>query len=133
MPAPAAAWQVERAMLSALVPALQRQTLPAALRATLIRHFGALALDPSALDLLLQTSADASSFATGVRTANLDALADHDTAPRLRARDSLVEHGAAVPDFDPLAPREARQQALRRFAAATAADEPGSTTSEARR
>lgn len=133
VPGPATTWQVERAMLSALVPALQRQTLPVALRATLIRHFGALALDPSALDLLLQTTPDASSFAAGVRAANLDALADHDTAPRLRAHDWLVEHGAAVPDFDPLAPREARQQALRRLAAATAATEPGSTTPEGSR
>ena len=133
VPGPSAAWQVERAMLGALVPALQRQTLPAALRATLIRHFGALALDPSAFDLLLQTCTDAPSFAASVRVANFDALADHDTAPRVRAHDWLVENGSAVPDFDPLAPREARQQALRRLAAATVADESRSTTPEGSR
>lgn len=117
------AWRFERAVWLVLLPRIQRDDLPDALRNVLRQQLGALADDPSALELLVRSSDGPEEFARGVREENLAALADRDAGPRVRGHDWLADHGGAVPGYDPLGPRAGRQQALRAAAAAARAAE----------
>ncbi len=117
-PEGATPWRIERGVFLSLLPMLQRDGLPPALRASLLREVGAVTFDPSTLELLLQRNSTTATFDAGLREENLLALADRNAAPRLRAHEWLLTHGGSVPDFDPLGSREERQQALSRFAAA---------------
>ncbi|MBM4061972.1 MAG: hypothetical protein FJ265_12885 [Planctomycetes bacterium] len=117
--APDLPWRVAREVWTASGAAAQRGASPG-LHACLLRQLGALAHDPAAVELLLQTCADGVSFAAALRDGNLAALGDRRAAPRVRAHDWLAARGAAVPGFDPLLPQQARREALRRAAAARA-------------
>jgi hypothetical protein len=119
----AARWDFERAVWQSLLPRFQRDELLPPLRACALRHLGAVAYDPTTFGLLLQASRDEAAFAAALREENLLALGDHDTVPRLRAHDWLVERRAAVPGFDPLAPAAERQLVLRTFLAANSTPE----------
>jgi hypothetical protein len=120
----AAAWRFERAVWAGLLPAMQRDELPASLRACVLRQLGAVAFEPGTLAVLVDGSADAEAFARGLREENLLSLADRDLALRVRAHDWLGQHGGAVPGFEPLDDDDARRRALRawRDAEAAAAD-----------
>lgn len=107
------AWTFARAVWTALVPGLQRDQLPPGLRAAVIRQLGAVAAEPSVLQLHLQASRDASAFATTLRQENVLALDDRDPVLRVQAHDWLAARGQAVAGFDPLAPEPARTEALR--------------------
>ncbi|MBX3461661.1 MAG: hypothetical protein KF830_00685 [Planctomycetes bacterium] len=106
----------ERAVWSALLPAMQREELPLGLRSAVLRRLGILALEPATLQRLLATSHDAAAFAAGAQAENLEALGDRDPVHRLRAHEYLAEHGLAVPDYAPLDPPERRAAALRAHA-----------------
>jgi len=118
--APDFAWRFERALWRALVPALQRDELPPGLASALLRHLGALGSDPTTLETVLGGSGDADAFLGALRQENLLALEDRDPAVRVHAHDWLAANGAAVPDYEPMAPRAERRRALRKFAAAAA-------------
>ena len=107
-------WRVEQSVFLTLLPVLQRDALPPPLRSSLLRHLGAVAFDPSTLELLLRTNATTAAFDAALREENLLALADRDAAPRVRAHDWLQAHGGGVAGFDPLGSREDRQLALTR-------------------
>lgn len=113
-------WHFERTLWSALVPGLQRDELPLGLRAAVIRQLGAIAAEPSLLQLLLATSADGAAFADTLAEENLLALADRDPVGRVRACDWLGARGRTVPGYDPLAVPAARATALRAQADAEA-------------
>ncbi len=115
------AWQLERAVWSALVPRLERDELPPAMYAAVARHFGAAVADPTAVRLALTTSASGDEFAAAVVAANRDALGDRDAAHRVRAHDWLAARGHEVRGYAPLAPAAERRDALRRDHAAAAA------------
>lgn len=112
------AWAFERALWRALLPRLERDELSPALAAACWRHLGAAADDPGLLRLSLDAAADATAFAAALRDENLAALAARSAATRVRAHDWLTAQGAAVADYDPLAPLAARRHALHRHQAA---------------
>lgn len=114
-------WAFERALWSALVPGLQRDQLPPGLTAAVVRQLGAVAAEPSVLQLHLQTSTDATAFATTLRQENVYALAERDPVLRVRAHDWLVARGHAVAGYEPLAPEPDRSSALRAAARAEGA------------
>ncbi|MCA8966459.1 MAG: hypothetical protein H6838_16380 [Planctomycetes bacterium] len=111
------AWQFALAVLGTVVPQMQRDDVSLGLSACLLRHFGALSKDPSGLGQLLDNSGGYEAFWDGVMRENLQALADHRVAVRMRAHDWLIARDAAVEGFDPLGPSAARRDALRARAA----------------
>ncbi len=124
--APGAAWAFAQRVWSAFLPSLQRDQIPAGVRACLTRQFGSLALDASTLEQLLVGSADAEAFRNSVLAENVQDLASRDAVQRVRAHEWLVAQGAAVPGYDPLGPADARRRALRARA------NPAPTTTETR-
>lgn len=105
-------WAFERALWTALVPALQRDELPPGLRAAVIRRLGALTAEPTLLRVHLRQSADASAFAAALHAENVYALTDRDAIHRIRAHDWLALHGVQIDGYDPLADDAARDRAL---------------------
>ncbi|HEB52286.1 MAG TPA: hypothetical protein ENI87_03410 [bacterium] len=114
-------FRVERACWRTWLHRIERGELTPAMRAAATRQLGAVADDPATLALLLQTSADGTTFARHLRDENLLALDDRSAALRTTARDWLAACGVAVPDYDPLADRAARRRALRAFRQTTEA------------
>jgi len=106
-------WTFQRAMWNALVPGMQRDQLPPGLRAAVIRQLGAVAAEPSLLQLHLQASADAGAFVDALQEENVYALEDRDPVHRVQAHDWLTARGLAVADYDPLAPAAERTRVLR--------------------
>jgi hypothetical protein len=115
------AWAFQRAIWNGLVPGLQRDELPPGLRAAIIRRLGAVAAEPSVLQLHLASSQDAATFAAALQEENVYALQDRDPVHRVQAHDWLVAHGHAVAAYDPLAPAADRAAALRRHVRAEVA------------
>lgn len=106
-------WQFERAVFAATLPALQRDELPPAMFACLVRHFGALALDATTLQMRLETAADRATFDRALLEENDRALESRDPVWRVRAHDWLGGHAKVVPGFDPMADVASRRAALR--------------------
>lgn len=115
-----AAWQVERALFSSLLPRLERDDLPPATMASLRRQCGAVAEDAMALRLALGEAKDSASFTGALVDGNVRALAEHDPARRHTAADWLDRHGTPLHGFDPQAPEAKRREALRRLVRARA-------------
>jgi hypothetical protein len=118
------AWQLERGAWRALLPRIEREELTAALFAATTRHLGAVAGQGATLDLLLSTSADDDAFARALCDENIAALDDRNTALRVTAWDWLSAHGVDLPGYDPLAERDVRRRAVRRYWSSTPAQEP---------
>jgi hypothetical protein len=117
---PSYAWSFERAVWSALLPSVQRDDLTPALYACLLRELGAVATNPGGLRLCLERAQSAEEFEAGLREENRLALEDRDPVPRVRAHEWLTNRGEAVTGYDPLAGRDTRNAALRRYEAARA-------------
>lgn len=115
---PTYAWCFERAVWSSMLPALQRDELPPAMRGCLLRHFGCLGADAASLQLRLGQAADAAAFDAALRDENVYGLESRSAVVRVRAHEWLAARGLAVPGFDPMADTAARRQVLRRHAAA---------------
>jgi hypothetical protein len=107
------AWQFERAMWTALVPGLLRDELPPGLRAAATRRLGAVVFEPTALQDILESSADAAAFAAAVHEENYRALSDRNPLHRIRGHDWLTARHQVVVGYDPLATAAARAAALR--------------------
>jgi hypothetical protein len=117
------AWPFELAVWTALLSRLERDDLPAALQATMLRHLGAVAADAPALRQCLARAADGDHFALLLHEENKAALGDRQAAHRVRAQDWLQERGIVVPGFEALDPPATRRAALRAYLAA--ARDPG--------
>jgi len=99
------------------VPRMERDELPASLRAACTRHLGALGQDASTLLLLLRTARDGESFVRGVIDENLAALGDRSAALRVTAVTWLQGQQITVSGYDALASKVERKHALRQFLA----------------
>lgn len=111
---PTTAWDIERAFCTALLPALQRGELVATVSVCLRRHFGALALDPTALEFALQASCTIEQFDAALLSDNLRALDARHARRRTAAFSWLTAQDHPIADYDPLAPRAERKAAIRR-------------------
>lgn len=104
-----------RLWLAALQELLRRNQVSPALYARSLQLLGAVALDPGALDLLLDEAADSTALEHGLQRENLRALGDRHAAVRLRASDWLAARGTTVPGYDPLGDTDSRAAALAQF------------------
>lgn len=104
-----------RQCLQILQTLLRRDQASPALYARSLQLLGALALDPGALDLLLDEAADSASMDQGLLRENLRALGDRHASVRLRASDWLAARGTTVPGYDPLGDASSRAAALAQF------------------
>jgi len=104
-----------RSSLVALLELLRRNQTSPALYARTLQQLGAVALDPGALDLLLDEATDGPALDAGLLRENLRALAGRQAAMRLRATEWLAARGTTVPGYDPLGEASGRAAALAQF------------------
>ncbi len=107
------AWAFQRAMWTGLLPGMQRDALPPGLRAAVIRRLGAVAAEPTTLQLHLLSDRDAAAFLAALVAENVYALDDRDPVHRVQAHDWLLAHDHTIAGYEPLAPAAARTAALR--------------------
>lgn len=125
-----ASWAFARTAWTAIAMVLQRDSAGPALRASLLRHLGAVSYDPTTFELLLQAADGAAAMANALQDENLMALGDRSTASRVRAKEWLAARGIVVPGYDPLGELASRQRALRAHAAHAGTQAAASGTAE---
>jgi hypothetical protein len=129
----AARLAVERAAVTALLPRLDRDELPAPETAWLLRSYGALGWDAPELRLLLAQATTPADAQRAAIAANRDRLMDIDPAVRFEASEWLRRQGVDLGAYDPLQSRDDRREALHAVAAAEAkAAEAAAATGEKR-
>lgn len=110
------AWFLDRTAVRLLAGKLDQESLSPELEAILVRHTGEVARHPDLIKEFADAARNRKDFHALVLEENRHFLKNVSPASRIRAHDWLAGQGAALEGYDPLAPADARRQALRRSA-----------------
>lgn len=109
----AVGWRLDRGAWRLLAKGALEETLPAELAGVFARHAGVAATFPDiVLDAVTRAGDRREAFDRALLTENLYGLEDSSPSARVRAHDWLASRAIEVPGYDPLAPRDARREAL---------------------
>ncbi len=120
----AVGWQMEQAVLQAVVEMSARGALPPEATAVLTAHYGEAGRHAESLQEISGQMASPAEFKAAVVEENTISLEDYSPGERVRAFEWLQARGSAPAGYDPLAPPRERRAALDRAEATAADDSP---------